>query len=164
MIPAATMPLWETPKHSLFVTSGDPETPTTHMTKKLLFVLTIMLVFAFGAMAADISGRWTAGKPGRQGGAPSVTTFNFKVDGSKLTGDMTSSGRGSAAPTPIAIQDGKITGNTISFSVSHATPNGVMKSDYKGTINGNTIHLETTGPGKHGTPMPIKMALKRSTT
>jgi hypothetical protein len=109
------------------------------MTKKLLFVLTILLVVAFGAMAADISGRWTAVQPGRRGGAPRITTFNFKVDGSKLIGDITSPSLGGAPSTATPIVDGKIDGKNISFSVSQATPKGILKSDYKGTINGKAI-------------------------
>lgn len=135
------------------------------MTKKLLFVLTLMLVVAFGAMAADISGKWTAEQPGRNGGPPRVTTFNFKVDGNKLTGDMTGGmGRQGAAPTPIAISDGKIDGDNVSFKVTRETPNGSFTSDYKGTVKGDTIELETSRPGQDGTPMTMKMTLKKATT
>jgi hypothetical protein len=103
-------------------------------------------------------------QPGRRGGAPRITTFNFKVDGSKLIGDITSPSLGGAPSTATPIVDGKIDGKNISFSVSQATPKGTIKSDYKGTINGKAIELETTSPGQNGTPMPIKMTLKRATT
>jgi hypothetical protein len=86
------------------------------MTKKPLFVLTILLVVAFGAMAADISGKWTAEQPGRNGGAPRVTTFTFKVDGSKLTGNISRPGRG-GDPVVTEISDGKVDGNTVTFNM-----------------------------------------------
>ena len=40
-------------------------------------------------MAADISGKWTGNMPGR-GGDTAPTTFTFKVDGEKLTGNVRS--------------------------------------------------------------------------
>lgn len=135
------------------------------MTKKLLFVLTILLVVAFGAMAADINGKWTAEQPGRGGGPPRVTTFNFKVDGSTLTGTMTGGmGRGGAAPTESKITDGKVDGNNISFKVTRETQNGPMSTDYKGTVEGDTINLEFSRPGQDGNPMAVKMTLKKATT
>ena len=55
------------------------------------------------------TGTWTAQVPSRQGGTREQT-FNFKADGCKLTGTI--SGRGD-----VTIMDGKISGDTISFTV-----------------------------------------------
>ena len=133
------------------------------MTKKLLFVLTILLVVAFGAMAADISGKWTAESPGRNGGAPRVTTFTFKVDGSKLTGNISRPGRG-GDPMVSEITDGKVDGSTVTFSVKTTMGGNEMVQSYKGTINGDTIDFETSRPGQDGTPQVQKMTAKRATT
>jgi len=133
------------------------------MTKKLLFVLTILLVVTFGAMAADISGKWTA-EQAAQGNRPArVTTFTFKVDGSKLTGSMSRPGRG-GDPTVSEISDGKVDGNNVTFSVKMNMGGQEMVSTYKGTINGDTIELETSRPGQDGTPQVVKMTAKRATT
>ena len=59
------------------------------MTKKLIFVFTILLVVAFVAMAADITGKWVAEQPGRNGGPARQITFDLKADGATLTGTMT---------------------------------------------------------------------------
>jgi hypothetical protein len=133
------------------------------MTKKLLFVLTILLVVAFGAMAADISGKWTAEQPGRNGGAPRVTTFTFKVDGAKLTGNMSRPGRG-GDPTVSEIADGKVDGNNVTFTVKMNMGGQEMVQNYKGTVSGDTIELETTRTGQDGTPQTIKMTAKKATT
>jgi hypothetical protein len=133
------------------------------MTKKLLFVLTIMLIAVFGAMAADISGKWTAEQPGRNGGAPRVTTFTFKVDGAKLTGSVSRPGRG-GDPMVSEITDGKVDGNNVTFSVKMQMGGQEMVSTYKGTVSGDTMELETTRPGQDGTPMTQKMTAKRATT
>ena len=49
------------------------------MTKKLLFVVTVMIVVAFALMAADINGKWVAEQPGRNGGPARQTTFDLKA-------------------------------------------------------------------------------------
>src|SRR5436853_7938948 len=98
------------------------------MTKKLLFVVTIALVFAFAALAADVTGKWVAEQPGRNGGPPRQVTFVFKADGSKLTGTMTGGGGRGGAPTPVEITDGKVEGNDVSFTVKGETQHGPMET------------------------------------
>jgi hypothetical protein len=134
------------------------------MTKKLFFVTTILLALAFAAAAADITGKWVAETPGRQGGPPRQTTFTFKADGMKLTGSMMAPGRGGAAGTETEITNGKIDGNNISFEVKRQTQNGEMVSKYEGTLSGDELKLKTSRPGQDGTPMAVEMTAKRSTT
>jgi hypothetical protein len=85
------------------------------MTKKLLFVMTILLVASFALMAADVSGKWTFEQPGRGGNPGRPVTITLKADGSTLTGTMPAGGRGGAPADPIAISDGKVDGDKISF-------------------------------------------------
>ena len=73
----------------------------------------LFLCFSFAALAADVTGKWTAQVPSRQGG-PRSKAFNFKADGDKLTGTI--SGR----QGDIAIADGKISGDTICFHCEDA--------------------------------------------
>jgi hypothetical protein len=133
------------------------------MTKKLLFVMTILLVVAFGAMAADISGKWTAEQPGRNGGAPRVTTFTFKVDGAKLTGNVSRPGRG-GDPMVSEISDGTVDAKTVSFTVKTQMGDNTMVTTYKGIINGDSIDFETSMTGPDGTPRTAKLTAKRATT
>ena len=100
------------------------------MTKKLLFVMTILLVASFALMAADVSGKWTFEQPGRGGNPGRPVTITLKADGSTLTGTMPAGGRGGGGD-PIAISDGKIDGNNISFTV-------------KREMNGNTMAVSYT--------------------
>ncbi|MGH9656950.1 MAG: hypothetical protein ACRD96_00305 [Bryobacteraceae bacterium] len=69
--------------------------------------MALALLSTLVASAADFGGKWTAEVPGRDGAV--ATTFNFKVDGDKVTGTA-SSPRGE-----VQIQDGKVSGDTISF-------------------------------------------------
>lgn len=114
------------------------------MTKKLLFVVTIALVAAFSLLAADVTGKWVAEQPGRNGGPPRQTTFDLKAEGSTLTGTMTGMGRGGAAPAAMTITDGKIDGDKISFTVKRETPNGPMETKYNGTVSGDEMTLKFT--------------------
>ena len=114
------------------------------MTKKLLFVVTILLVASFSLLAADLNGKWVAEQPGRNGGPPRQTVFDLKASGSTLTGTMTGGGGRGGAPTPIEITDGKIDGDNVSFTVKRETQNGPMETKYKGTVSGDELKLKFT--------------------
>lgn len=109
------------------------------MTKRLIFVLTILLAAALAVVAADITGKWVAQVPGRDG-QTRETTFTFKVEGSNLTGSI--SGR-QGQETPIS--EGKISGDSISFVVTMDRGGQTMKQTYTGTIAGDEIKLKREG-------------------
>jgi len=135
------------------------------MTKKLLFVLTILLVASFALMAADATGKWTFEQPGRGGNPGRPVTITLKADGAKLTGSMPGMGRGGDnPPPPTEITDGKVDGNNVSFTVKRETPNGVMETKYAGTLSGDEMKLKITRNGQDGTPVTTEVTAKRSTT
>lgn len=103
----------------------------------------VLLVLALGvvtALAEDISGKWTAEVTG-PGGQTRETTFNFKVEGAKLTGTVTA-GRNE---TPIA--DGKISGDEISFTVTMERQGNTIKMSYKGKVSGKEIKFTRSREG-----------------
>jgi autotransporter translocation and assembly factor TamB len=110
-----------------------------------LRVILMGVLCAAMAMAADVSGKWAAETPGRQGGAPTTTTFTFKADGAKLTGTIQGA-RGPAAE----IADGKVDGNNISFSITREIQGQSMKMMYKGTVSGDEIKMSMTREGGEG--------------
>src|SRR6266481_4958248 len=87
------------------------------MTKKLLFVTTILLALTFAASAADVTGKWVFEQAGRQGGNPTKVTLTLKAEGSKLSGTLSRPGRDGNS-MEAQITDGKVDGNNISFKVS----------------------------------------------
>jgi hypothetical protein len=148
------------------------------MTKKLLFVVTLMLVVAFALMAADITGKWVAEQPGRNGGPPRQTTFDLKADGATLTGTVSGGmgggrrgggggggrrGGGGGAPQAREISDGKVDGNNISFTVKVEFNGNTMVSKYEGTLSGDELKLKVTRDTQNG-PTTSEMTAKRSTT
>ena len=129
------------------------------MTKKLLFVVTILLVVAFAAMAADVTGKWTYEQAGR--GNPTQVTLNLKASGGTLTGSMVRPGRG-GDPMESQISDGKIDGDNISFKVTMQMGGNSMTTEYTGAVSGNELKLKITRPGRDGAPMVTEATAKRS--
>jgi len=105
------------------------------MIRIFLRTFSIFVCLAVGALAADISGKWEAQVPGR-GGQARPATFTFKVDGEKLTGTMSAGGG-----EPAAIEDGKVSGDTVTFAIT--TERG--KRTYKGTVSGSEIKFKREG-------------------
>jgi len=127
-------------------------------------------------MAADITGKWVAEQPGRNGGPPRQTTFDLKANGATLTGTMTGGmgggrrgggggGGGGAAAAPQAreISDGKVDGNNISFTVKVDFNGQTMVSKYEGVLSGDELKLKVTRDGPNG-PATSELTAKRSTT
>jgi hypothetical protein len=100
--------------------------------KSLFLAITAVFCLTFLALAADVSGKWTADIPGR-GGNTMTNTFTFKSAGDKVEGTVATQ-RGEA---PIA--DGKLDGDTLTFTVTRTTQRGEMKSTYTGTVKGDSI-------------------------
>jgi hypothetical protein len=86
------------------------------------------------ATAADISGNWK-GTADFQGQAIE-RTFAFKVDGTKLTGETNSELLGKST-----IENGKIDGDDIAFSITANVQGNELKMNYKGKVTGESIKL-----------------------
>jgi hypothetical protein len=84
-----------------------------------------------------------------------MQTYTFKVDGSNLTGSV--SGFGGGADTPIA--DGKVTGDTFTFSVTRNGRDGTpTKTVYNGKVVGDKLELTFEFAGRGPTTMTLKKA------
>jgi hypothetical protein len=97
-----------------------------------LFVLTAL--FALCALAADVTGTWK-GSMETPNGSRDVT-LNLKADGSALTGTI--SGRQGDTP----IQDGKVSGDNVSFHVVRRFNDQEFKMEYKGKVQGDELNLD----------------------
>ena len=101
--------------------------------KKLLVTCALALSFAVSALAADINGKWVGQMT--RGDQTIETTITLKADGDKVTGTVADS----RATTPIT--DGKLSGDTVTFSVE--TQRG--KRTFTGKISGNEIKFKREG-------------------
>jgi hypothetical protein len=121
--------------------------------RKLMTTGFLLGLLSLTALAADVTGKWTAQVPGR-GGQTREATFNFKADGNTLTGTV--SGRGGDMP----IADGKIDGDTISFTQTMEFNGNSMKFVYKGTVSGDEIKFTRARDG--GDQPPQEFSAKRA--
>ena len=112
-------------------------------------IVLLSACFAFAlltiAWAADVTGKWTAQVPGRQG-QTSEQTFNLKAEGDKLTGTVS----GQQGENPIS--DGKISGDEVSFVVKANFGGNEVKLVYKGKVAGDEIKFTRTREGSDRPP------------
>jgi len=111
----------------------------------VIFAAVVVLAAITAVWAANIDGKWVAQVPG-QGGQTRETTFTFKAEGEKLTGSVT--GR----QGDVAITDGTIKGDEISFSQTFNAQGNTIKLLYKGKISGDEIKLTRTVEGMDRPP------------
>jgi hypothetical protein len=95
------------------------------------------LLVASTAFAADVDGKWTGTMATPMGDFP--ITFVFKADGDKLTGHMV--GMDNAE---IAIIDGKIDRDQISYTVKLDFGGMPFEMFYKGVVAPTEIKLQAT--------------------
>lgn len=108
--------------------------------RSMIILAGIMLVASVIALAADINGKWVAQVPGRNG-QTRETTFNFKVEGNKVSGTV------SGMQGDQAISDGTISGDDLSFKVVVNFNGNEMKLVYKGKVAGDEIKFTRTREG-----------------
>src|SRR5271156_3916097 len=104
-----------------------------------IYSILLALALAVVALAADVSGRWTFETEGRGGAV--TNTLALKADGGALTGTI-SGGRGG----DVEISDGKVNGDTISFSVVREFRGNTFTTKYSGTLSGDELKLTIEGP------------------
>jgi opacity protein-like surface antigen len=105
------------------------------------------------AYAADVTGKWIAQVPGRNGQTRDVT-ITLKAEGEKLTGTV--SGR----QGDTAISDGQIKGDELSFTVTQNFQGNEVKVNYKGKVSGDEIKFTRTFGG--GDRPPVEFTAKRA--
>jgi hypothetical protein len=104
----------------------------------LLLGVIVLLGLCIPVLAANVDGKWQSERAGRQGGAPTITTYEFKANGAELTGKLISTGR-DGTPTETPITEGKIAGDTITFTVVRSMGGNEMKQKYTGKVAGDEI-------------------------
>ena len=125
------------------------------MKKLLCACAALIMAFTTGSAlaATDVTGTWTGEFSGPNGGNGFQISFTFKQDGTKLTGTVQG-----AQGDPIAISEGKVDGDKISFKVSF---NG-MTITHEGTVNAAGDEIKLTSKSDQGDFPGGEMTLKRS--
>ena len=148
-------------------------------------VLLVVMLFAGGAIASDVSGKWIA-ETSSPSGSTGERIFTFKVSGNELTGTIinqqttiaTFEPEGQPKMTgklttqsggPQEISDGKISGDKISFVTVTRRGEMEIKTVYSGQISGDEISFTAemvlpegvSFPGPPGGPRPQELVAKR---
>ncbi|MBI4626460.1 MAG: hypothetical protein HY736_24980, partial [Verrucomicrobia bacterium] len=119
------------------------------------------------AFAADPSGTWKwvqqgrGGGGGGGGGTPREATLVLSMKDGKLTGKLTSPGRG-GDPVVTEISNASCTGDTVAFSVEREFGGNKVVSKYSGKLAGDTITGKIDGPGRDGQSQQRDWVAKRS--
>jgi hypothetical protein len=121
------------------------------MMRKLGLAVLLFVMASVAAMAADFNGKWAADVPGRNGTQP--VTFDLHVNGSVLTGKVTTS-RGDSD-----ISDGKVDGDTITFTQTMTMNGNEIKMTYTGKAEGDTIKFSRQAGDRPPTEFVAKKAM-----
>jgi hypothetical protein len=118
-------------------------------------ILAVLIIAGTVCMfAADITGKWTAEFDSQVG--PQKYTYDFKVEGTKLTGMAISNIGGTEAKTPIT--EGTVNGDDIAF-VENLNYSGMeLRIAYKGKISGDEIKLSRMVGEQEGETFVAKRA------
>jgi hypothetical protein len=87
----------------------------------------------------DPSGTYVWVQAGRNGGPDRTNSLVLKLDGDKLTGNLTAPGRGGAAAAAIPIAQGKVTGTNVTFIVVRDFNGTSMTNTYSGGLADGAI-------------------------
>jgi len=102
---------------------------------KVLLFVSVALLCLVPAFAADISGKWTTSI--QTGIGVMNYTFDFKVEGEKLTGKAVMSMEGGSSES--AITEGSVKGDEISFVETLKVQGQELRAEYKGKVSGDEI-------------------------
>jgi len=102
------------------------------MIRKLALAVLFFGFSSIACLAADFNGKWTAQFDTQIG--QQKYTYDFHVDGAKLTGKAINEQFG-----PTDIQDGKIDGDNITFTEALNFNGNEIKITYTGKIDGDEI-------------------------
>src|SRR5215472_3377043 len=118
--------------------------------KRALLLTGLLALMTTLLTAADLTGKWT-GQFDFNGQAVPLT-FDLKSDGAALTG------RVNGLPTEnIELKDGKIDGNTVTFSAVTDYQGNAVKLVFTGKISENQIDMTMgTEDGAFSVSFPIK--------
>ena len=102
--------------------------------KQILALVFGLVLLAVPAFAADVDGKWTGSIETPMGAVP--VGFTFKADGATLTGTSLGPDGGE-----VAIKDGKVDGNKISFTVALDFGGMAVVIGYSGVVAPDTIQF-----------------------
>jgi beta-xylosidase len=109
---------------------------------KIVTCATLVLGAAVQSQAedkkVDPTGNWMWTTPGRNGGPDRTNTAKLKLEGEKVTETITSPARGGQT-ADTTIEEGKLTGDEISFKATRELGGNKLTFKYSGKVSTDTI-------------------------
>ena len=133
--------------------------------RHLIAGFSAVCLISTAAFAADPSGTWKWTQPARGGGGggtPRETSLVLAMKDGKLTGKLTSPGRGDGPAMVTEITDGTFKGDMVSFKVEREFNGNKFVTKYSGKLAGDTITGESEGPGRDGETMKREWVAKKA--
>lgn len=124
------------------------------LSRKGVILAVLILIGLACVYAADITGKWTTQFDSQVGVQKYV--FEFKVEGTKLTGMAISNIGGTEAKT--AITEGAVNGDDVTFVENLDYQGMQLKISYKGKIAGDEIKFSRTVGEQPGETFVAKRA------
>jgi hypothetical protein len=110
----------------------------------------VLLFASLAAQAADIAGSWKLSFV-TENGLTREATLDLKLEGDRLSGTLASD-RGTAR-----IEDGKVSGDDVSFSLLRKGNGDEIRVTYQGKVEGGTMKLKM----QYGRWEPVGIVAKR---
>ena len=101
------------------------------------------------------------GGGGGGGGTPRESTLTLAMKDGKLTGKLTTPGRG-GDPMSTEISNAAVKGDVVSFTVEREFNGNKFVTKYSGKLAGDTITGEAESPGRDGQTMKREWSAKRA--
>ena len=109
-----------------------------------------LIALAAPVFAADATGTWKGTLETQEGSHE--LTFSLKANGDKLTGTVSG-----LRDTDVTVDEGKVQGSTITFSVMSEWEGNPIKLVYKGEVGADEIKLTMgTDDGSWSTDLTVK--------
>lgn len=127
-----------------------------------LAALTLLLIALPLQAQVNITGTWEITTVTQRG--ERIQTFTFQQDGATLTGttQMAAMGRpggagagAGGAPREIAISNGKVDGDKITFELVMGMGERTMTQTFTGTVTGDTMEGTIAGGMRQAEPIPF---------
>jgi hypothetical protein len=119
----------------------------------------LICLFAVAGLAlaqAKVDGKWNIEITTQRG--TQMQTLTLKTEGAKITGTVEGMGRGGPTTTPI--EDGALSGSTLTFKTKQMGRGGEQIQQWTGAVSGDEIKFKREVVGGQG--MPQEFTAKRA--
>jgi hypothetical protein len=133
--------------------------------RRTIAAFAAVCLMSAAAFAADPSGTWKWTQQGRGGGGgggqPRESTLVLAMKDGKLTGKLTTPGRG-GEPMVTEITNASVKDDTVTFSIEREFNGNKLVTKYTGKMAGDTITGTMEAPGRDGgAPTPREWVAKK---